>query len=123
VDAAGNAETAKSVTVRIDTSKPIVKAPRASRARRGGTTTLSYQVTDAQPCAGKASVTIMIKNRSRRTVMILRLGERRAKAALQRAQLKIPRAWKAGVYRFYVYATDVAGNRQVKVASNKLLVR
>ena len=29
----------------------------------------------------------------------------------------------AGQYRFYVYATDAAGNKQSRVASNRLTVR
>lgn len=35
----------------------------------------------------------------------------------------VPRTWGIGTYRFYVYATDTAGNTQAKVASNKLVVK
>ncbi|OPZ41264.1 MAG: hypothetical protein BWY94_02479 [Actinobacteria bacterium ADurb.BinA094] len=56
-------------------------------------------------------------------VKTLKLGTRPAKGALQSAKLKVPTQWKPGTYRFYVYATDLAGNAQAKVAANKLVVR
>ena len=53
----------------------------------------------------------------------LKLGTRPAKGALQNAKLKVPKKWKRGTYRFYVYATDAAGNVQARVAANRLVVR
>lgn len=35
----------------------------------------------------------------------------------------VPRTWRPGTYRFFVYATDVAGNAQAKTGSNRLVVR
>ena len=35
----------------------------------------------------------------------------------------VPRTWKPGTYKFYVYATDVAGNAQAKPSYNKLVVK
>jgi hypothetical protein len=35
----------------------------------------------------------------------------------------VPRTWKAGTYRFSVYAIDKAGNPQAKVGYNKLVVK
>jgi hypothetical protein len=36
----------------------------------------------------------------------------------------VPRTWKAGTYKLYVYATDQAGNKQVTpVGWNTLIVR
>jgi len=39
------------------------------------------------------------------------------------AKFTVPRTWKTGTYRFYVYATDQAGNTQVTpVGGNRLVV-
>ena len=43
--------------------------------------------------------------------------------APQSVSFKVPKSWKRGTHRFYVYATDAAGNAQAKVATNKLVVR
>jgi hypothetical protein len=34
-------------------------------------------------------------------------------------RVRLPR----GTYRWYIYATDLAGNKQVRVGSNRLIVR
>ena len=38
-------------------------------------------------------------------------------------RLTVTRTWKAGTYRFLVYAKDTAGNPKVTVGSNNLIVR
>jgi len=35
----------------------------------------------------------------------------------------VPPTWKAGTYRFYVYAVDTAGNAQATVEGNRLVVK
>jgi hypothetical protein len=62
VDVAQNAEAVKTLTLNIDTKKPTTAAPYAAAAARGRTATLKYKVSDAAPCAGKATVTIKVKN-------------------------------------------------------------
>jgi hypothetical protein len=40
------------------------------------------------------------------------------------ASFTVPRTWKAGAYKFYVYARDQAGNTQTPpVGRNRLIVR
>ena len=54
VDVAGNRETTQSLTVNIDTSKPVTRAPRAAKVKRGRTASLKYEVRDATPNGGAA---------------------------------------------------------------------
>ncbi|NLE23105.1 MAG: hypothetical protein GX624_10085, partial [Actinobacteria bacterium] len=124
-DKAGRLEYPQTTSIKIDTRKPTVKAPKTANARRGATATLRYAVADTKPCAGKATVTIEVRagNGKGKLVKTLKLGTRPAKGALQSAKLKVPKKWKRGTYRFYVYATDAAGNVQARVAANRLVVR
>ena len=72
-DLAGNAEMAKSVTVKIDTNKPTATALRSVSVVKGRTAALPYQVGDSLPGCGKAKVTIAIK-RGTKTVTTMRLA-------------------------------------------------
>jgi cytochrome c len=123
-DAAGNVEADKTLAFGIDTVKPTTKAPSAASVSRGRTATLKYRVLDALPCAGTCTVTIKVKTRAGRLVKTLKCGIRTANtASALTAKLRVPRTWKKGTYRFSVYATDAAGNKQANVASNRLVVR
>jgi len=121
-DVAGNAEIAKTLTVNIDTVKPAPKAPYAATAYRGRTAALRYKVTDAAPNAGTASGKILVKNSSGRIVKTLKFSGKALNTVFS-ARFTVPRTWRAGTYKFFVYATDPAGNTQVKVALNRLVVR
>ena len=123
VDRAGNVETPKSCTVKIDTRKPTTRAPSSATGRRGRTAALKYQVLDTAPNGGTARVTIKLKNRVGKVVRTLGPYEDRAVNTPLTARFTVPRTWKQGTYKFYVYATDVAGNAQSKIGSNKLAVR
>jgi trimeric autotransporter adhesin len=122
VDNAGNVATVQTCHVRLDTRKPTPKAPWLSSARRGRTATLKYRVNDVLPNGGTATVTIKIKTLHGTLKKTLRCGVKAVNTTFS-VRFTVPRTWKAGTYRFYVYATDTAGNPQVKVASNKLIVR
>ena len=122
VDVDNNAEDPQTRLVNIDTRKPTTQAPAAATVRRGHTVRLRYKVSDASPNGGTASVTIKIQNAARKVVKTLALGTQNVGGALS-AKFKVPSGWKAGTYTFRVYATDTAGNRQSKIASNKLIVR
>ncbi len=111
--------TAKSATISLDTVRPVTKAPYERRVRRDRYVRLYYKVTDAAPCAAKATVTIKIKTLGGRTKKTLSLG-RRAVNKLQSCRFKcsLPKR----TYRFYVYATDLAGNTQSVLGRNYLYV-
>ena len=73
-DYAGNVETAKTTTVRIDTRRPTTVAPYRASVRRYRYVTLRYSVKDPKPTCGKATVTIRITTLGGRTVKTLRAG-------------------------------------------------
>lgn len=121
-DVLGNTEADKSITVKIDSVTPAPKATNAASARRGRTATLKYRVDDALPSSGTATVVIKIKNRAGKVVKTLNVGVVNVNEA-KTATFKVPRTWKIGTYRFYVSATDLAGNVQLKAGVNKLVVK
>lgn len=122
LDVAGNAETTKTLTVNVDTVKPTAVAPSSATATRGRTATLRYKVTDAAPNAGKATVVIQIKNSAGKVVKTLKVGVVSI-GVVKTKSFAVPRTWRAGTYKFYVSATDAAGNAQAKIGSNKLVVK
>jgi hypothetical protein len=119
-DAAGNAETPHTLSAHHDSSRPSTLAPRASRVRRRHTATLRYEVRDAAPNAGTASVVITIKDRSGKLVKRLALGARPVNTPLT---ARFVCALRVGAYRFSVQATDAAGNAQAGAATQRLTVR
>lgn len=121
-DVAGNIELLKTITVNIDTRRPVPKAPYAASVYRGHTATLKYKVADVAPNGGTASGKIVVKNSVGKVVKTLSYASKPVNMALT-AKFTVPGTWKRGTYRFYVYATDRAGNTQLKAASNKLIVK
>ena len=119
-DAAGNKEAAQSLTVKVDTAKPSTRAPRAAHVRRHHVATLGFEVIDATPNGGMASVVITVKNGRGRVVKTLHLGQKPVNTQLTATFMC---SLRVGTYRFYVQATDAAGNTQTNVASQTLRVR
>jgi hypothetical protein len=119
-DNVGNIEAAKKVTVRIDTRPPVTTASTRVRALHERTATLRCVVSDRAPNGGKATVTIRIRNAGRRIVRTLKLGVRRVNVVLK---AKFKCTLPAGKYRYFVYATDIAGNTQKSVGVNTLIVK
>ena len=87
---------------------------------RGRTVKLRFVVADQAPCAGTAAAKIVVKNAQGRVVKTLKAAKVRAGAT---SAVKFRCKLAKGKYRFFVYATDAAGNPQSKVASNRLTVR
>jgi cytochrome c len=118
-DVAGNAEAEKTFTVNVDTSKPMTSASAASVVK-GRKATLKYRIADVAPNAGTATVVIKIKNRSGKVVTTIKAGSKAVNTALS---AKFTCKLAKGTYKYYVYATDVAGNAQSKAGSAKLTVK
>jgi hypothetical protein len=120
-DVNGNVEAKQTVKFKIiaDTVPPTTSATAAS-VKKGRTATLKYMVTDADPNKGTAAVVIKIKNN--RHQLVMRIA---ADSVAVNAQLKAKFVCKLakGTYKYHVYATDVAGNKQSKIGSAKLLVK
>ena len=116
VDNAGNVAAVQTCRVELDTRKPITKAPSCASARRGRTATLKYRANDLPPNGGTATVTIKVKTLHGTLKKTLRCGVKAVNTTLT-VRFKVPLTWKAGTYRFFVYAIDAAGNAQAKVGS------
>ena len=119
-DELGTVEADKSCTVRIDTVRPTTVAPRSASVRRGRYVTLKYRVNDARPGSPNATVTIKIKTLTGKTVKQVTLKNRQLNTDLgYRFRCTLAKR----VYRFYVLATDTAGNTQSSIGKNRLTVR
>lgn len=119
LDLAGNPEKAKTLTFGIDTARPTTKAPSAASAYRYRTAKLRYQVLDATPNGGSAVVTLKVKNRAGKVVK--KLGPYSGKTIGSVYTAKFTCTLAKGKYRFYVYATDAAGNGQAAPAGSNVL--
>lgn len=118
-DVAGNVEVEKTLTVNVDTSKPVTSASAASVVK-GRTATLKYKVTETGASAGTAAVVIKIKSRTGKVVATLRASQVNVNVT---ATAKFTCKLAKGVYTYTVYATDAAGNAQSKAGSAKLTVK
>jgi hypothetical protein len=121
-DADGNVEPDKTITVGIDTRRPVTKAPSAASVVRYRTAKLWYKVLDTGANGGKATVTIKIRNRAGRVVKTL--GPYKGMAVNKLLYKTFTCRLAKGTYRFSAYAYDAAGNAQVlPVGSNRLVVK
>jgi hypothetical protein len=105
-DLAGNVETAKSATVKIDTGKPTSTATKNVTVKKGKKATLAFKISDPAPSCGSAKVTITIKLK-KKTVKTIKLANVPANKARTYA-FKV--TLKKGNYTWTVRATDIAGN-------------
>jgi len=106
--------------VRIDTQRPSTQAPSAASVQSGGIARLPYMVSDPLPCAGWCTAQIKVKD-GHGTVKFSHTYGHAYSNVLYHAAFRCRLA--KGVYHFYVYATDAAGNKQANVASNSLIVK
>jgi hypothetical protein len=117
-DSSLNTETVRASVFKVDATAPRTSAPKSASVKRNKWVKLYYKVTDAYT-ANKAYVKLVIKKGSgTKKTIDLRLVTVNVSTSL---------SWKAtlpkGSYRFYVYATDQAGNTQSNIASNVLTVK
>jgi hypothetical protein len=105
--------------VRIDTQRPSTQAPSAASVQSGDVARLPYMVSDPPPCAGWCTAQIKVKD-GHGTVKFSHTYGHAHSDVLYQAAFRCRLA--KGVYHFYVYATDAAGNKQANVASNSLIV-
>ncbi len=104
-DEVGNLEPPQTATVRIDRTGPRTRALAGATVKRGRKAMLRYRVDDSTP---RAKVRIVVK-RGTRTVKTLvpgRIAPGRSLSCSVKCMLA------RGAYRFYGYATDLAGNSQ-----------
>ena len=120
VDNAGNTESYHSTDVRIDTRRPTTKALKRAAVIKGRSVRLYYKVVDLAPNGGKATVTIRVKTLRGVLRKTLRPGTKAVNVTLSyRFRCGLAR----GTYKYWVYATDSAGNVQSLIGKNYLVVR
>ena len=103
-----------------DNGPPVPEAPDAAVVERGAVAGLRYAVKDTGRHGPTADVTIKIKTLAGKTVKVIRLPRRSVNHwHLCRYTCVLPK----GKYRFCVFAIDSGGNRQKRIASNRLIVR
>jgi C1A family cysteine protease len=115
-----NGTTSRFDAISLDSQRPTTKAPRKASVRRYQYVRLYYKVLDAVPSAAKATVTIKIKTLGGTTKKTLRLGQRYVNS-LRSYRFRCSLAKRT--YRYWVYATDAAGNRQATIGRNYLYVK
>lgn len=115
-DNAGNTETPRSCSVKIDSGAPVTSARNAS-TREGRTATLSYKVTDLTP---KATVKIIVTTRAGAHKKTFKLGKQ---ATNKQLKFKFDCTLKKGTYLYVVKAVNLAGNPQATSGSARLVVK
>jgi hypothetical protein len=105
---------------RRDAQAPTSTTVEALKARRSQKVKLWMVVNDPEYSCGAAAVRVVIKNRGGRTVARVNgWGVPTNERTWIPYKCTLPR----GTYRWSVQATDLTGRRQLKVESNKLVVR
>jgi len=108
-----------SAVIGIDNARPTTKAYAASVAK-GHTATLKYRIADAASPYVPVKVTIKVKTPGGRTVKSTVL---RNKAVGKTLAWKFRCTLAKGSFKYFVYATDAAGNRQSRVGSARFVVK
>jgi hypothetical protein len=117
-DTPGGKATTWSSSITFDRTWPETRAPYPASVSKGLYANLRYAARDVFSRYGP--FTIKVKTKSGRLVRTLYCGEQMMRGVhTNRFLATIPR----GSYRFYVYAFDLAGNKQSKVGSNVLTVK
>ena len=110
-----------SATVNIDTTKPATDALNAVSVKRTKTATLKFRITEPTNLSPTADVVIKIKAaRGGNTVKTITVPGATVNAT-QRVSVKA--TFKKGSYKWYVYATDLAGNTQANVDKASFTVK
>jgi photosystem II stability/assembly factor-like uncharacterized protein len=115
-DVVGNVETAGSVPVRIDMVKPRTAALANATVKKGKYVKLRYKLVDS--VAPQCTVKLQILRKGK-VVKTVACGKRSPGALVFRWKCTVRR----GTYTYRFTATDLAGNKQVKMAGKRLTVR
>ena len=118
-DVFGNVST-RQFTVKLDRSAPSTRALSGAAARRGQKCALRYLIADETPGSPTANVQLIVTDARGRNKWSARLF---ARPVNKNQSYSFRCTLAAGKYRYYVYATDAAGNVQASVGSNKLTIK
>ena len=112
---------AASATVNIDTTQPTTDALNAVSVKRGKTASLRYRVSEPTNLSPSAKVVLKVMTaKGGRTVKTVTVSSATMNVT-HSATFKV--TFRKGAYRWYVYATDLAGNPQANVDKAKFTVK
>jgi hypothetical protein len=115
---AGSVSLPVSVAIVLETHGPKTQALNAARALQGRNVKLRFRILSA--LSPQASVRIAVRSMGGRVVRVVSLGLQPT-GRVCAAVIAAPTI--SGSYRYEVRATDLAGNRQIVMGANSLLVR
>ncbi len=108
-------------TIHIDTTKPATNALNAVSVKKGKTATLKFRITEPTNLSPTADVVIEIKSARGTSPVATITVDNATMNAKQTASVKA--SFKKGAYKWYVYATDLAGNAQDNIAKASFNVK
>ncbi len=111
---------AASATINIDTTKPETTALGNVSVKRGNTARLKYRITEPAGLSPSAKVVIKIRRGNGTTAKTITINSAPTNA---RRTYSFRCNLAKGSYKWYVYATDLAGNTQDNVARATLTVK
>ena len=116
-DTAGNVETAKTVTVRIDRTRPVTKALADRSVRQKKTVKLPFTIIDVAGAQAKVTIKIFKGRTLKKTLSV---GTKATNVSLSHSyRCRLAK----GSYTWKVYATDLAGNAQARAGAKRLTVK
>lgn len=106
---------------KIDTTKPTTDAINAVSVKRKQTAKLKFRVSEPAGHSPSAQVVLVVKPvKGGKAVKTITLGDVPMNVT-QTSSFKV--TFKTGSYKWYVYATDLAGNTQANVDAAKFTVK
>ena len=117
-DRSGASSPTMSDSIMVDTHGPTIKVPAAVSVKRGKTASIGFRVGDN--LAPRAAVIVRLLDKKGNVVKVFVAGKVSTGAALH--HWKFVCTLKPGSYKIRAWATDLAGNQQVKLGKNTLTV-
>jgi len=107
--------------VKIDTTDPATDALNAVRVKRNKNATLRFRITEPADLSPRAQVVLKVKAVKGGKVVKTKTLSGVAMNAQQSYSFKV--TFKKGAYKWYVYATDLAGNPQANIDTAAFTVK
>ena len=110
-----------SVTVNIDTTKPTTDALRAVKVKRNKTAKLKFVI--GEPTGLSPSAQVVLEVKAAKSGKVVKTETLTGIPMNVAQSYGFKATFRKGSYRWYVYATDLAGNTQVNVDSAAFTVK
>jgi len=121
IDNAGNAGESREMIVKVDTRRPIAKAPYVATGRAGGTSTVQCKIVDQKPCRSVGALAIVVSTLSGKTLGVVKPNVWFSVNKV--ITIRFGSSLKAGRYRFKVFVMDGSRNVAKRAASNYLIIK